>query len=206
MNKKFELDTSTKTTAEDARWLQLATGDDDGSVHRVLQYIQVTPDRMVSSDGKRLHIAKTVTGLNEDEARLIKVNEGKRLNKTPRRYIQEEPESDPGYPDVERVFPRSERVVRVPINASFLREALEMPLGKYSQLVYLDVYREKAAFSQDQVCRLVVSDKDGQHIALIMGYLMNEIKDIDLEAELVEIRNARQRFAELYGENPTPVT
>jgi len=105
------------------QWLQKALyGDDDKYSHKILTGINFTAGQLQGADGWRAHLVnKKWHGVE----RVVKLNEGKPLNETPKDYSEEEIHGN--FPDIEKCIPTSEIVEYVVLNRQFLLDAASMP-------------------------------------------------------------------------------
>jgi DNA polymerase III sliding clamp (beta) subunit (PCNA family) len=113
---------TTKEEAANWQWLQKAIEDPVYSGRKILTGIHFTKERQVSADGKRIHIVKD-RWYGEDG--IFFLNDGKKLNKTPKDYKATKLSGE--YPQIERVMPTEEPTQIITLNRQQLEDAISMP-------------------------------------------------------------------------------
>lgn len=155
-----------KKDALNLRWLQLAVSSNT-TWREAITGIRVKEEKAEATDGYRIHVGPIPESLNEfsGEKKGIKVNGGGATYKSPdREYPIQKTSGD--FPETSHIFPKKPPKTVLAINREFLKDALEMPVGKDGNGnpgVILKFYPEEV------YDRLIVQTGDGSHQALIMG-------------------------------------
>ena len=120
----------TKEQAENWQWLQKAIDDPKYPGRQILVGIHFTKEEQHATDRKRLHIVKD-TYYGEEQT--VFLNNGKKLNKTPKDY--QAVKLDGKYPKIEYVLPKDNPLETIILNRQSLEDAVSMPCD-YIQLEF----------------------------------------------------------------------
>lgn len=137
------------------RWLQMAAVTDKS--RPVLTGMHLRDGAVEAADGFRVHVVRgMLEPLSEfEDDVIIRIND-KLYKSGGRVYGAEVVEGN--YPDISSVYPRGKLHAAIPINAEYLRDALEVPTDAACRMVTLKVYEDGP---------IVVEAQEG-HYALVM--------------------------------------
>lgn len=152
------------------RWLQRAVSKNH-SWRKNITGIKVGKTEAIATDGYRIHKGPIPTPLKEfsGEKVGIRVNQGRLVYKSvDREYPISRLNTD--FPETEHIFPTQPPKTVMAINRNFLKEALEIPIGKNGHPGVILEFYPKGDYDH-----LVVSTGDGSYKAVIMGMGLTSI-------------------------------